>query len=420
MPALQREAHARPFDTLGAPLALSHFALYTAGAGKEVEQAQLVGLCRRLGVAEPAPEDGNCIIETSDFKLRWERHTEFSSYTVLVTDPARLPFAERALDRLPPGWVDGLPGELISALHLALVPGDEDPVSGGNAGRWFDTKSLAASLCAGDAASVWTDFRPDEEGFVRILVVASDLTPNQGGRLIRRLVELETYRMMALLGLPLAREVAPSITGMEEKLGELADHIATVDNPERERDLLGSLLDLSAHVERLMARTNFRFGATQAYGRLMTRRVQALREQRQEGYSTIDEFMARRMAPALDTCVYMQDRLERLSKRLSRTANLLRTRVDVALEEQNRDLLESMNRRTKLQLRLQETVEGLSVVILSYYTVSLIGHAAKGLKAAGLQVPVELVTGASIPVVLLAVGVAIHVVRRRLGSGADE
>jgi uncharacterized membrane-anchored protein len=59
-------------------------------------------------------------------------------------------------------------------------------------------------------------------------------------------------------------------------------------------------------------------------------------------------------------------------------------------------------------------VEGLSVVILSYYSVSLVGYAAKGLKAAGVSVPVDLVVGASIPVVALAVAAGVWSVRRRV------
>jgi uncharacterized membrane-anchored protein len=192
------------------------------------------------------------------------------------------------------------------------------------------------------------------------------------------------------------------------------DRLATVSDLADERDLLTALSELSAQVERLMARTNFRFSATAAYGTLVRRRLNALREQRIEGVRTLDEFMERRLAPALDTCVHMGERLERVSSRVSRAANLLRTRVDVALEAQNRDLLESMNRRARLQLRLQETVEGLSTVILSYYAVSLAGYAFRGLHSIGLMPNPELATAITIPVIAITVAIGIRQVRKRV------
>ena len=201
---------------------------------------------------------------------------------------------------------------------------------------------------------------------------------------------------------------------METQLGTLMDQLSDVSDLADERDLLSALSDLSARVERLMARTNFRFSATAAYGTLVRRRLQVLREQRIEGVSTLDEFMERRLAPALDTCVHIGDRLERISKRVSRGANLLRTRVDVALEAQNRDLLESMNRRARLQLRLQETVEGLSVVILSYYTVSLISYAFDGLAGAGILANGRIATAVAIPIVIALVAFGIRRSRGRI------
>ena len=47
------------------------------------------------------------------------------------------------------------------------------------------------------------------------------------------------------------------------------------------------------------------------------------------------------------------------------------------------NLLGAMNRRQQLQLRLQATVEGLSVAAITYYIVGLVGYAAKGLKEGG-------------------------------------
>ncbi|MBE9554955.1 MAG: DUF3422 domain-containing protein, partial [Proteobacteria bacterium] len=169
----------------------------------------------------------------------------------------------------------------------------------------------------------------------------------------------------------------------------------------------------------LASRNAYRFSAAAAYYALVETRVGELREERIEGLQTIDEFMDRRMLPAMRTCQSTATRQDRLAERVARATTLLRTRVDLAMEAQNRDLLRSMDRRARLQLRLQETVEGLSVAAISYYLVGLVGYAAKGVAAAGLPVPVELVTGLSIPVVVLIVWSALQRVRRRLARDDD-
>jgi len=412
--ALLREAHARPFESLNTPLRVSHLVLHTGTSGRSAEVAHVSALCEQMKIAPPDQDAGHCIIEAPGFRLRWERHTEFSTYTIFVNGAESSPFAEPALDSIPKAWLSALPGELIAAMHVTLRSAKETPADPKQLGAFLQAESLAGSRCAGGAATVWTDFLADRDGFLRFLVIDETLTPTQAGRLVQRLLEVETYRLMALLGFPLARELSPDITDMETRLGTLMDRLATVSELADERDLLTALTALSARVERMMANTNFRFSATAAYGTLVRRRLKALREQRIEGVSTLDEFMERRLAPALDTCVHMGERLERVSKRVSRAANLLRTRVDVALEAQNRDLLDSMNRRAQLQLRLQQTVEGLSVVILSYYSVSLLGYAFKGLAKAGIVADASIPTAISIPIVIAVVAIGIRKARGRV------
>jgi uncharacterized membrane-anchored protein len=411
---LLKEAHARPFESLETPLRVSHLLMHTGTSGRSEEIAHMTALCQRLQVDPPDAEAGHFTLEARGFRLRWERHTEFSTYTIFVNGAESTPFADPASAHLPTQWLPQLPGELLAAMHVTLIGADGVATDTDSLGRYFQADSLAGSYCSGGAASVWTDFMADNDGFLRFLVVDESLNPMQAGRLVQRLLELETYRFMALLGFPLARELSPEITEMETQLGTLMDQLSDVSDLADERDLLTALSDLSARVERLMARTNFRFSATAAYGTLVRRRLHVLREQRIEGVSTLDEFMERRLAPALDTCVHIGDRLERISKRVSRGANLLRTRVDVALEAQNRDLLESMNRRARLQLRLQETVEGLSVVILSYYTVSLISYAFDGLAGAGILANGRIATAVAIPIVIALVAFGIRRSRGRI------
>ncbi|MDR9433142.1 MAG: DUF3422 domain-containing protein [Spiribacter sp.] len=418
--ALLNEAHARPFESLDAPLRVSHLVMQTGTSGRRAEVEHMASLCQRYQIDAPDAEAGHFILDAPGFRLRWERHTEFSTYTVFVNGAESEPFAEPAVHTLPAAWLPGLPGELLAAMHVTLMPASELNADAQTLGRYLNPDSLAGSDCAGAAATVWTDFLADQNGFLRFLILDKSLNPMQAGRLVQRLLELETYRFMALLGFPLARQRSSDISDMETRLGTLMDRLATVAELADERELLTALSELSARVERLMAQTNFRFSATAAYGTLVRRRLNALREQRIEGVTTLDEFMERRLAPALDTCVHMGERLERVSERVSRAANLLRTRVDVALEAQNRDLLDSMNRRASLQLRLQETVEGLSVVILSYYVVSLVGYAFNGIDRLGWVPNAEIATAISIPIVVAAVAIGVRLVRRRVSrSDAD-
>ena len=125
--------------------------------------------------------------------------------------------------------------------------------------------------------------------------------------------------------------------------------------------------------------------------------------------------MDHRLAPAMATCSSAEKRLLDLSERIARASDLLRTRVDIEREQQNQSLLASMNRRARMQLRLQQTVEGLSIAAISYYVVGLVGYAAKALKEAGVPLSVELVTGGSIPFVLLAIWLAVRRIRKHLG-----
>lgn len=422
---LLAEAHARPVAEVETPQHLSHLAVFigTSEQARARELAHITSLCREIGLDPPAARADHALLETDHFRLRWEPHTEFSTYTLFAREPDDRPFRTTGLDAAPAHWIKMLPGELLVASHWSLVSADtvtEDPAQ---LSDYFDVRSLAGSRCAGGAATVWTDFQPQPDGFTRFLVVDNHLRPAQAGRLIQRLTEIETYRLMALLALPIVRRTRPEITRMENSLGDLTARMASADTTEQEQQLLESLSSLSAHVERIIAQHNFRFAVTASYAALVRKRIDDLREQRVEGVSTVDEFLMRRLIPATDDCQAIARRLDQLSGRVSRAVDLLRSRVDLAIESQNRELLESMNRRTRLQIRLQTTMESLSVVILSYYATGLIHRGLSAFQSAGFHVPVELITGISIPFVIVAVGIGIFAIHRwveRVDEAADD
>ena len=417
---LVNEVHARPFEWLEPPVLVSHVALLTGEGSARAGREHLAVLCEGMGATPPESGTNHYSKDFGGFRCKWECHSEFDSYSFFVPGGGDDPFADTAIAAVPVDWLDGLPGELLVASHLAFEPADAHERDRDALHRLFSAESLAGSRVAGGHAEVWADFRLHEDSFSRMLVRDMGLRARQAGRLVQRMLEIETYRILALLSLPLAREAGPEIADAEGVLSAITERMADIEGLEDEHAALGELTGLAARLERLASRNTYRFGASTAYYEIVEKRVAAMREERIEGTQTIGEFMDRRMSPAMRTCQTMAARQDRLAERVARTTSLLRTRVDLAMEAQNRDLLRSMDRRAKLQLRLQKTVEGLSVAAISYYLVGLVGYAARGVDAAGLPVPVELVTGLSIPVVVLIVWSALQRVRRRLARDDDD
>jgi uncharacterized membrane-anchored protein len=253
-------------------------------------------------------------------------------------------------------------------------------------------------------------------GFGRIVAVNKGLNPYQTGRLVQRLFELETYRLMSLLALPVARKMGNELTRVETSLAQLIQNISELENQFEDRDLLKSLSQLAADVERYRSDTNFRFAAAKAYHDLVRDRLDQLKEEPLDGVQSLREFLERRLTPGIKTCNSVRDQLEDLSRRIHRTTSLLRTRVDLSIQEQNQRLLTSMNKRSELQLRLQQTVEGLSVVVICYYILALVGIGADGLKAFGWQVDPYMLKGIALPVIVVVVFVAIHRLRHHLSE----
>ena len=275
-------------------------------------------------------------------------------------------------------------------------------------------RQMVGAKVADGAAWVFTDFL-FEDGFSRFLVIDVSLTRRQSGRTVQRLVEIETYRLMALLAFPVAKEVGRMIGTAEQRLADLMDRTGSARTPEDERSVLADLTTMAAEVEHSVARTTFRFGASRAYHGLVMQRIEELREKRIPGLPTFTEFMQRRLLPAMNTCEAISRRQEELSARVARNSQLLRTRVDIELERQNQELLGQMNRRAKLQLHLQEAVEGLSVVVLTYYGSQLVQYIAKGTKELH-HLNTDVITAVSIPVIAGLVAWGTRRMRKKLAA----
>jgi uncharacterized membrane-anchored protein len=272
---------------------------------------------------------------------------------------------------------------------------------------------VGAEIAEG-AGTLYTDFRLHDDGCSRVWLVNRTLTPRQTGRMLQRLFEIEAYRVLALLALPIARRQAPRIAAIESALATLTDGMAREHS--NDEALLQELMRLAGEVESGIAASRFRFGACEAYHGLVLRRIAELRESRLPGLQTIDEFMSRRLAPAAATCANVAQRLKDLAERIGQASALLATHVGIAREHQNQALLASMDRRAKLQLRLQQTVEGLSIAAIVYYVVGLIGYVAKAARSAGLRIEPDIAMGVSVPLVAAAMLWLLRRTRRRLAE----
>lgn len=414
--ALAAEVHARPPHPLGAPAHVFHIALLLAPHEAAAEHAHLVTLCRAIGAAEPETGVKHVAVPfPGGGWLIWEKRTEFSTYTFYLPRKAGASLERGGLPTLdlPDGWLAGLSGQLMVASEITVLDRSEAEPDPDRLAGLLDGPTVVASHLAGGRATVWTDFYCGADNTVRFLLHDRGLSDAQRGRIVMRLLDIETYRMMALLALPLAQQVAPRITRLEHDLAALAARMVDVAH-ESEQTLLREIASLAAEVETLAVETPYRFGAGRAYHALVERRIVELREARIEGLPSIGEFMERRLSPAMRTCITMAERIEGLSRRATRIANLLRTRVDVALERQNVELLEAMDRRSRMQFRLQETVEGLSVAAITYYVVGLVGYAAQAAHTLGAPVDKEIAIAVAIPVVAGAVWWGLRRFRRSL------
>jgi uncharacterized membrane-anchored protein len=381
------------------------------------EHAHIAALCDRFEVAPPQKGATHFAATLGVLRFKWERHGEFSGYMLHVAGESARPFGEPASDHLPSGWLAEIPGRTIVAAHAKLVAAGAQPPDAAMLAEHFEGNVVVGAEIGDGAGVAYTDFRMHEDGCTRFLVLDRSFSPRQTGRMLQRLFEIEAYRMLALLALPIARGQTPRILEIERSLAVLTDNIAGESGDDEA--LLGELTKLAAEIESGLAASQSRFGASRAYHELVRTRIAELRERRIPGVQTIDEFMSRRLSPAMATCTTVSQRLRDLSERIAQASNLLSTRVDIAREKQNQSLLASMERRARLQLRLQQTVEGLSVAAITYYVVGLVAYCAKALHAAGLPLKSDLVAGVAIPVVVVLVAWGLHRARRRIARADD-
>jgi uncharacterized membrane-anchored protein len=405
------ELHARPTRPLNTPVRILHLGFSADPGQAEADRQSVAKACVERGLPGPNPQTRQFRIEFPGAGLIWERHSEFVTHSwEFAGDDMPAPFSPSPAALMQKIQMLPQPGPLLVAADLHMISGDADPDA--VAAVFAPQQAVIAEANAGRAL-IATDFAPDTFGFVRLFIANRSAPPLSAGRLAQRVLEIETYRTLALLGLPEAQSLAPSIRRIETEMPRLLDAMTQATGVEQNRHLLDALTGLAAELEVGAAASLFRFGATRAYNDLVQSRLEALQETKLADYSDWSGFLTRRLQPAIRTCLNTEERQADLSRKLARAAELLRTRVNTEVESQNAELLKQMSDRAQVQLRLQQTVEGLSVAAITYYISNIFHHLFEGVKEAGLHVEPTIATAVMIPFIAAFVWWTVRRIRKR-------
>jgi uncharacterized membrane-anchored protein len=389
------ELHQRRMSALVPPLRMVQLLRIVPAEARDAERDWLGAMPALAGslVVEPRHASGRT---GGGQEFIWERHSEASTASLILPGLEGDAFAPRPGESALVAWLFEAPGTVLRGVRIAVLA-DDAAAAPVVAAAGFAPDELVACDLAG-RARMWSDYRVHGDGLGRLVVAANGMPPADLGRTVQRLQELGNYRNMTLLGFEAVQAEAATLSALE---GRMTVAVTAVHDGADDQATLADLGAIAAGIGALTQRTLYRLGATEAYFAIVEDRLAMLEPVRVPGFQGLDDFTERRLVPAVRTCRSFAARVEALERRAERATSQLRTRIDMRIQDQNNDLLASMSRAATRQLRLQRLVEGLSVIAISYYAVSLFGYLAKGL-ARPMGMPADLLTAlAAVPVVLL-------------------
>lgn len=414
--ALSNEWHARPQIGLPAPLRCSHLLCLRGDGSVSDSRAAFAAFCRAEQQAEPAIDSRHHSIRAGACVIKWEGHTEADSYTILVAGNGEPAFSASALGFLESEQAEALMSGLLMGVHMEVLACEESAQKDElkRVRSLLGTDDVYGGLIAGGAASLWSSFRLDGESFQRLVICDRGLGQARLSRSLQRVLEVESYRMLAMLALPEARKVMADLSALEPELDKAMHQLAHGDAEDIHEEQLRALTRIAARVEKIVDDHSYRFAAARAYAGIVERRIGELNEDSFGGAPRYGRFLLKSLLPAMRTCDAAENRTHDLAQRVSRATQLLNSMVDMVQKKQNQAILESMAERAKLQLRLQQSVEGFSIVAISYYAVGLLGHLLKSGKSLGLNLNLDLLQGIAAPAILALVWLSVRSVNRRL------
>jgi len=409
------DLHARPFLVSTMPLRISQLCfLHIDDDSHEDELVHLHGICQRYSV-NPPMKNASCFYQKfGEFELRWERHTEFSSYTFLINDSTDKPFDYPPVALIPIDWLNSVPGEVISAVHIEALNTADVGMDRESLRQYFEGQRLMGSELHKGEALIYSAMRLHSDSFNRILLLNTCLNECQSGRVLRALLEIEAYRNMTLIAFPLAQEVSAKVSQMESQLAHLLKQQKGTRSAQDEKSQLTELSEMAATIAELIANSRYRFDAGSAYYQMVKSRLDELEEGEINELQSFDAFIDRRLLPACRTVQAAKRRLDDLASRVDRASDFLRTRIDMAIEAQNQALLTSMDKRARMQFNLQQTVEGLSVVVMSYYILQLCDYLLQAALSLGWQGDRSISITLLMPLVICAVWFLSRRIKKRL------
>lgn len=385
--ALHNELHARPSLYFDGPAHVFHLALL----GGDAACAALLQRCCPDAIDAEAAQG---ITRLDGHPFKWERHTEFFTLTLVVPCSAD----DSEWQALPPVLAEAIAPQAAQVINAVQVLVRDEP---GLDLRHYGFKDPCGSCVGGGDAVVWSDFRLTADGTNRFLFINRRLNAYRQGRMIRRLLEIETYRMMASLTLTTAKALSQELDGFDKTLMQLSERSAGGDGHDS-KALLEAIAHLSRQVVSRTVKTRHRFGATQAYAQLVFERLGELRESHVGDCQRLGVFIERRFKPTVRYCAATEQRLEQLAKNVANLGDLLQARVQVEMEEQNAGILRSLNARADAQVKIQRAVEGLSIIAITYYLLNLFKLLYGGLNVLGMGLTArDALMGMAPPVLLV-------------------
>ena len=433
--SLRDELHARPYIKLGNNLRTFHFAYLIKDNDEKNAWNYLSKYLKKLNFQSlPKEPSKYWVAEGKDLIIRYECHTEFISLTLIYPnkiegDNKNIPklFDVKFLNLLPKVFLEKFPGQHFLSSWIEMAPSNHKykPIE---IEKFFYHDNFAGSNVAEDGANVFMSFKSDRTdflgtGFRRVFIQNKALRTRRTGRLLQRIVELETYQVLSLLGLTQVRDESFNLSELEQQITEITKSVSqtakknldkkSITYPDYQKDL-NELSYVVAKIEEISSSTNYRLSATSAYYKLVEQRVKDLREIRLNSFQTNDEFLSRRLQPAIRTCEAFSRRLESLANRAQRADNLVRTQIEMGGQIQNKNLLESMEVRARAQLRLQETVESLSIIAMTYYIIGLISTLIDPLNFKKFFVSKEIFLAICVPIILIIIWFIAKMVRKKI------
>ena len=410
------EVHARPYLPMSTPRSILQQAfLCPSSASAEDDIIAFQKWCEKNNFPSPKQGARHHRVKIDNIYLTWQRHTEFITlvWEGEYSENAQKRFWDLAKTHAYQMMADEYP--VISAASLSLLKKAKSEkldnlIKSNFAGH--DEGSICVSSVKQGRAIIVTDFYQDQFGATRLHVLNNDMDDRNSGILVRRLLELETYRVLALYGFERIKEVLPDIANIEKSLVRLTESIDARTDLKTTRKRLDEITDIASQLASLSARRQYRFSATKAYHKLVRARLLRLGEQSIPDFQKIEEFLNKRQEPAMRTVENVEKRIRVASEKLDRISGLLRTKVEIQIQVQSHEVLDTMNQRTLMQYRLQSTVEGLSIAAVSYYIVGLLVYVFKGL---GDDAPIspKRLAAFSVPLVVLFVWLMIRRIRAK-------